>query len=88
MSGGTYKQAFIFSAIICLALAGTLAYVIWGHGQVAPPTDEANPVMAKGPEVAEQPPGSAVASSGDSLSLTAVQLSPQRMQAIGVNCFL
>ena len=60
MSGRTYKQAFVISAVICLVLAGTLAYVIWGRGRVAPATDDASPVMAKGPDVPEQPPGSTV----------------------------
>jgi len=57
MSGGTYKQAFVISAVICVVLAGTLAYVIWGRVHVAPATDDANPVVAKGPDVSEQPPG-------------------------------
>src|ERR1700688_3908064 len=84
MSGGTYKQAFAISAVICLVLAGTLAYVIWGRGRVAPATDDENPVMARGPDVPERSSGSAAPSSGASVSLTPVQLSPQRMQAIGV----
>ena len=84
MSERTYKQAFVMSAVICLVLAGTLAYVVWGRGRVAPATDAASPVMAKGPDVPEQAPGSTVPSSGASVSLTPVQLSPQRMQAIGV----
>ena len=84
MSERTYKQAFVISAVICLVLAGTLAYVIWGRGRVAPATDDASPVMAKGPDVPEHPPGSTVPSSGTAVSLTPVQLSPQRMQAIGV----
>ena len=57
MSEGTYKQAFVISAVICLVLAGTLAYVIWGRVRVAPATDDASPVVAKGPDVSEQPPG-------------------------------
>ena len=68
MSGGTYKQAFVISVVICVALAGTLAYVIRGRGRVAPATDDASPVMAKGPNVPEQPPGSAVPSSGATFS--------------------
>ena len=44
--------------------------------------------MAKGPDVPEQPPASTVSSSGASASLTPVQLSPQRMQAIGVKTAL
>ena len=67
MSERTYKQAFVMSAVICLVLAGTLSYVIWARGRVAPATDDASPVMAKDPDVPAQPPGSAVPSSGASL---------------------
>ena len=88
MSERTYKQAFVSSAVICLALAGTLAYVIWGRTYLATATDNASPVVAKGPDVPEQPPASSVPSSGTSASLTPVQLSPQRMQAIGVKTAL
>ena len=73
MSERTYKQAFVSSAVICLALAGTLAYVIWGRTYLAPATDNASPVVAKGPDVPEQPPGSSTAPSGTSASLTPVQ---------------
>ena len=58
MSERTYKQAFVSSAVICLALAGTLAYVIWGRTYLATATDNASPVVAKGPDVPEQPPAS------------------------------
>ena len=88
MSERTYKQAFVISAVICLVLAGTLAYVIWGRTYLAPATEDASPVMAKGPDVPEQPPASSAPSSGASASLTPVQLSPQRMQAIGVKTAL
>ncbi len=88
MSERTYKRAFVSSAVICLALAGTLAYVIWGRTYLATATDNASPVVAKGPDVPEQPPASTVPSSGASASLTPVQLSPQRMQAIGVKTAL
>jgi Cu(I)/Ag(I) efflux system membrane fusion protein/cobalt-zinc-cadmium efflux system membrane fusion protein len=69
---------------MCLALAGILAYVIWGRTYLAPATDNASPVAAKGSDVPEQPPASAVPSSGASVPLVPLQLSPQRMQAIGV----
>ncbi len=88
MSERTYKQFFVISAVISLVLAGTLAYVIWGRRRVAPATDDASPVMAKGPDVPEQPPASTAPFSGASLFLTPVQLSPQRMQAIGVKTAL
>ncbi len=88
MSERTYQQAFAISAVICLVLAGALAYVIWGRGRVAPASDDASPVMAKGPNVPEPPPAGTVFSSGASAPLTPVQLSPQRMQAISVTTAL
>lgn len=88
MSARTYKQAFVISAVICLLLVGTLAYVIRGRIYHAPATDDASPVMAKGPEAPEPPPASAVPSSGASVPLVPLQLSPQRMQAIGVKTAL
>jgi RND family efflux transporter MFP subunit len=83
MSERSYKQAFVISAVLCLVLAGTLAYVIWGRRYLAAGSDSSSPVMAKGPDVPEQPPASAAASSGP-VPLVPLQLSPQRMQAIGV----
>ncbi|MGC2183224.1 MAG: efflux RND transporter periplasmic adaptor subunit, partial [Terriglobales bacterium] len=88
MSDRTYKQAFVICAAICLVLVAALAYVIWGRGPLAPVTDNANPVMAKGPEAPELPPAGAVPSSGTSAPLVPLQLSPQRMQAIGVKTAL
>ena len=88
MSERTYKQAFVISAVICLVLAGTLAYSIWGHGYPATGSDNSSPVMAKGPDVPVQPSASNVPSSGASVPLVPLQLSPQRMQAIGVKTAL
>jgi RND family efflux transporter MFP subunit len=88
MSERTYKQAFAISAVICLVLAGTLAYVIWGRRYFATGGENSSPIMAKGPDFPEQPGASTVPSSGSSASLTPVQLSPQRMQAIGVKTAL
>jgi Cu(I)/Ag(I) efflux system membrane fusion protein/cobalt-zinc-cadmium efflux system membrane fusion protein len=88
MSDRTYKQAFAISAVICLVLAGTLAYVIWGRRYFATGGENSSPIMAKGPDFPEQPVASTVPPSGSSASLTPVQLSPQRMQAIGVKTAL
>jgi len=88
MSERTYKQAFVISAVICLLLVGALSYVIWGHANLAPTTDSASPVIAKGPDVSEQPSASAVPSPSASVPLVPLQLSPQRMQAIGVKTAL
>lgn len=88
MSERTYKQAFVISVVICFVLVGALAYVIWGRHYFAPSTDNSSPVMAKGPDGSEQPAAQPVPSSGATVPLVPLQLSPQRMQSIGVKTAL
>ncbi len=88
MSERTYKQAFVISAVICFVLAGALAYSIWGRRYLSPANDNSSPVMAKGPDVSDQPEAQTVSASGASVALVPLQLSPQRMQAIGVKTAL
>lgn len=88
MSERTYKQAFVISAVICLGLAGMLAYTVWGRRYLATASDNSSPVMAKGPDVSEQPSNQPVSSLDTSVPLVPLQLSPQRMQAIGVKTAL
>jgi RND family efflux transporter MFP subunit len=83
MNERTYKHAFVVAVAAFLALAGTLAYVVWGSHRTA--SEENSIVAAKGPDVAEQPsPAAAPFPSSSVPQLTPVQLSPQRLQAIGV----
>jgi RND family efflux transporter MFP subunit len=84
MSERTYKHAFVISAVICFVLVGALAYVISGRHYFSPANDNSSPVMAKGPDVSDQPQAQTVSASGTSMTLVPLQLSPQRMQAIGV----
>jgi multidrug efflux pump subunit AcrA (membrane-fusion protein) len=88
MSERTYKQAFLIAVVICVALAGTLAYVFRGHYGSGPVSEESSIVAAKGPDVAEQSSSAAASSPGESAPLSPVQLSPQRLQAIGVTTAL
>ena len=88
MSERTYKQAFLISAVICFVLVGALAYVIWGCRYFSPASDNSSPVMAKGPDVSDQPQAQMASASGTSMTLVPLQLSPQRMQAIGVRTAL
>ena len=88
MSERTYKQAFVISAVICFVLVGALAYVLWGRRYLSPANGNSSPVMAKGPDVSEQPQTQTVSASATSASLVPLQLSPQRMQAIGVKTAL
>lgn len=88
MSERTYKQAFVISAVICFVLVGALLYVIRGRRYLSSANDNSSPVMAKGPDVSERPSTQATPSSDTPVPLVPLQLSPQRMQAIGVKTAL
>lgn len=86
MTERTLKNAFFVTAILCIGLASTLGYILWHrHASPVAPAD-AGPVVARGPESAEavNTGKPASATKGDEPMLSAVQLSPQRMQEIGV----
>jgi RND family efflux transporter MFP subunit len=83
MSERNYKQAFAAAVVICVALAVGLGYVLLRHGERVAAPEESSPVVAKGPDLASQP-STATPPSDVSPTLTPVQISPQRLQAIGV----
>lgn len=78
-----YKQAFVMTVIACLAMAGTLAYVVLKGDHPAP--GESTIVAAKGPDISAASSASAISPPASSApQLASVHLSPQRLQAIGV----
>jgi RND family efflux transporter MFP subunit len=81
-----YQLALAAAIALCLALGGALGYVLLHRGAAAPPANSiVNPVIASGPAAAAQPVSSgAPAPAGDSAPLAPIQLSPQRLQEIGV----
>ena len=80
-----YKRAFGVSVVICIVLSAALAFVIFRKNHKASPPKETDPVVARGPEVGSDQPGFGNTTQGDtSPTLTPVQLSPQRLQSIGV----
>ncbi len=83
MKEPTYKHAFVIAVAVCLALAGALTYVVWERYRSTP--EQSSIIAAKGPEVSEKPSPVPVPSANSSAAaLAPVQLSPQRLQAIGV----
>lgn len=78
MNERKYKHAFIITVGVCMVLTSILAYVTWGNRHSAP---ESNVVAAKGPDI---PAVESSAAASNESPLVAVQLSPQRLQAIGV----
>ena len=81
MNERTYKNAFGAAVVVCLLLAAALGFNLLRQDNTARLTEETEPVVAMGPAANEHenPQGK----SSDQI-LPPVQLSPQRLQAIGV----
>lgn len=88
MNDRSYRYAFIVAACLCVLLAAGLVYAVlyWnGRNRRGPSADESDPVVARGPAAASRPPSTASVTPTDvEPTLAPLQLSPQRMQAIGV----
>src|SRR5215470_4769582 len=81
----TYKKAFGVAVVICLLLAAALGFELLRSERKTQSTDEADPVVARGPAANAQRSASANGVEDNSApTLAPVQLSPQRLQAIGV----
>jgi len=80
----SYQNALAAAVAACVLLAAALVYVLIHQPHVSPAATSAqDPVVARGPDADSQPaaPGSATPTEP---ALTALQLSPQRLQEIGV----
>jgi Cu(I)/Ag(I) efflux system membrane fusion protein/cobalt-zinc-cadmium efflux system membrane fusion protein len=84
MTERTLKSAFAVSALLCVALASALGYVLWYRWTPALPLPDAGPVVARGPEAPSKTSTNAEPAKSDEPALSPLQLSPQRMQEIGV----
>jgi Cu(I)/Ag(I) efflux system membrane fusion protein/cobalt-zinc-cadmium efflux system membrane fusion protein len=85
MNERNYRRAFGVSVVICILLAAALGFVILRQNHNKPATEEPNPVVARGPVAGHQATAAKdTATEGPPPPLTPVQLSPQRLQAIGV----
>jgi RND family efflux transporter MFP subunit len=85
MTERTLKNAFAVSALLSVGLASALGYMLWHHWTPVSPTDT-GPVVARGPEAPSQA-GASInpkAAESEEPALSPLQLSPQRMQEIGV----
>lgn len=86
MTERTLKNAFAVSALLCVGLASTLGYMLWHHFAPSVSPTDAGPVVARGPEASSQTSASInpKAAELEEPVLSPLQLSPQRMQEIGV----
>jgi RND family efflux transporter MFP subunit len=88
MSEHSYRGPFVAAVLVCILLAAALLYVMFRQDH-KPAIEEADLVVARGPEANAQPmTGTKNAPENGNPALTAVQLSPQRLQAIGVTTAL
>lgn len=83
MKDHNYQRAFAAAVVLCIVLAAALVYSILRRDHPSSAPEAYSPVVAKGPEIAPSRTASAP-SEESSATLTPVQLSPQRLQAIGV----
>jgi len=83
MKTRSYQIAFATVALLCILLAAALVYVLMGRNHFAVKAVSQDPVVARGPETDA---GSTPASAGSNSepALGPVQLSPERLQEIGV----
>src|SRR5947209_16666041 len=79
------------AVLVCVGLAGALAYVLLrNHGVLQGKVDAGDPVVARGPapgtaaQKVDGAPGPKAAAEGSEPLLAPVQMTAQRMQEIGV----
>ncbi len=84
MKTRTYQIALVSAVAVCVLLAAALLHVLLPRDHSASQAS-GSPVVARGPAVPAQPmpPGSAAPSKGEP-ALVPVQVTPRRMQSIGV----
>jgi len=86
MKTRTYQISLASAVVVSVLLAGALAFALLHRGPAAPAVSPAqDPVVARGPDVESKPLQQAEgATTGADPALATVQLSPQRLQEIGV----
>ena len=85
MKAHHYQIALAAAVAVCIALGGALGYVLLHRSPAAPVAVAVeNPVVASGPAAESQTPHAGAAAAASPAPLAPVQLSPQRLQEIGV----
>lgn len=84
MSEHNYRRALGVVVAICILLALALGYVIFHRDHLPVATEDNDPVVARGPAETQPVVTRDRASDDSTPNLSPVQLSPQRLQAIGV----
>src|SRR5579871_3632749 len=83
MSDRLYRQAFFMALTACVALAVGVGYLLHHRNHPMLSVESGDPVVARGPAAATSTQQRAVPPTADQL-LGPIQISPQRLQQIGV----
>jgi Cu(I)/Ag(I) efflux system membrane fusion protein/cobalt-zinc-cadmium efflux system membrane fusion protein len=84
MSDRVYKQAFFMALVACVALAGAAGYLLLHRNLPMPAAETSDPVVARGPAASSAPAVQGAAPASVEPQLGPIQISPQRLQQIGV----
>ena len=85
MNDRNYRNAFMAALVLCVLLAGGLGWELMHRGRPAQVEALSDPVVAEGPAAPTQPAAPAASpQSGADPALAPIQISPQRLQQIGV----
>lgn len=84
MSDRIYRQAFFVLLAVCIALAAGAGYLLLDQNHRATAVQTEDPVVARGPEVSGGAASHTAAAAAGEPHLGPFQISPQRMQEIGV----
>lgn len=79
-----YQIALGAAVAACVVLAAAVGYLLLDRSRPAAAAAASNPVLASGPAVAQGMQGKMAAAPGNDPTLAPLQISPQRLQEIGV----
>jgi len=84
MSDRVYRQAFFIAMAACVALAGGVGYLLLHRSHPMPAAQTGDPVVARGPAASSAPAPQGTGPASAEPQLGPIQISPQRLQQIGV----
>jgi len=84
MSDRLYRQAFFMALTACVALAAGVGYLLLHHRHLMPAEQTGDPVVARGPAAPASTNSQSAAPASAEPQLGPIQISPQRLQQIGV----
>jgi len=84
MSDRLYRQAFFMLLTVCVALTAGVGYLLLHRSHSMPVAQTGDPVVARGPASSGEPAMPATTPADAEPKLGPIQISPQRLQQIGV----